>query len=425
MMIMTILTKKCDVQNGPNLGVCGVRGVWRQGGGSVKRVDAHLNGVTGYGNRMAQAGNNPGMTFRRATADKLPLAKPGEWVADQAVSILWMPGGRHVIDCAVDGKPTRLTIDVKEEVVAGLNDELAEMVKSSHAGKSAAPRADYGHNRSGPNSGKPLIFYWEEGRGIMLKIGWTRAATEAIRGGEWSYWSPQFRFSGDPDGVVELEGLSGISVGGLVNDPAFETMEPVTAAKILPGGDSSGTNKHEETNMNYTKIIGVLVALGALSQAQADADDGPALEAWIKQMKGDAEALRAEAEALRAEAGKARVAHAERLVSAAVQTGRLPDQAESRAFWQAALSNPDEAARTAAEKALGAQRPARVVPTPTGATAEKVQAGVVEGAVTTEQAAQAARGEKLKAMALRNMTAHPGMQYQAAWALAEAELAAE
>jgi hypothetical protein len=82
---------------------------------------------------------------------------------------------------------------------------------------------------AGNAAAKPLGFEWDDERGILLRVEWTKAGREAVEGGNYGYISPAFRLA---KGTGEILGLAGgVEVGSLVNDPAFERNECIAASR--------------------------------------------------------------------------------------------------------------------------------------------------------------------------------------------------
>jgi len=79
----------------------------------------------------------------------------------------------------------------------------------------------------------PRRFYWDNG--IRGEVEWTQAGRNALSGGDYSYFSPEF--------------LIDAKKGALFNTPAFQTIERVSA-------------QHEPSHKNMEPIMTILVAAG-------------------------------------------------------------------------------------------------------------------------------------------------------------------
>ena len=139
-----------------------------------------------------------------------------------------MPAGQHSICATVNGKPGRRLVTVDREACDRLQADLAEHLRASAAGEKARPMLMFDHT-AGNAAAKPLGFEWDDQRGILLRVEWTKAGREAVEGGNYGYISPAFRLA---RGTGEIMGLAGgVEVGSLVNDPAFERNECIAAAR--------------------------------------------------------------------------------------------------------------------------------------------------------------------------------------------------
>lgn len=139
-----------------------------------------------------------------------------------------MPAGQHSICATVNGKPGRRLVTVDREACDRLQADLSEHLRASAAGEKARPMLMFDHT-AGNAAAKPLGFEWDDERGILLRVEWTKAGRDAVEGGNYGYVSPAFRLA---KGTGEILGLAGgVEVGSLVNDPAFERNECIAAAR--------------------------------------------------------------------------------------------------------------------------------------------------------------------------------------------------
>ncbi|MBQ8238938.1 MAG: hypothetical protein IJZ39_12435 [Oscillospiraceae bacterium] len=143
-------------------------------------------------------------------------------------AVPFMPAGQHSICATVNGKPGRRLVTVDREACDRLQADLSEHLRASAAGEKARPMLMFDHT-AGNAAAKPLGFEWDDERGILLRVEWTKAGREAVEGGNYGYVSPAFRLA---KGTGEILGLAGgVEVGSLVNDPAFERNECIAAAR--------------------------------------------------------------------------------------------------------------------------------------------------------------------------------------------------
>lgn len=139
--------------------------------------------------------------------------------------IPFMPAGVHRITATVNGQPGLRRIVVNEQAAERLQADLEAALDESRAHRRARPAVYFDH-RPGPAAAYPRSFSWEEGRGVMLELErWSDFGRAAVEGGAYGYVSPVFRAdrsSGDVLGLVD-----GVEVASLVNDPAFERIDPI------------------------------------------------------------------------------------------------------------------------------------------------------------------------------------------------------
>jgi hypothetical protein len=133
----------------------------------------------------------------------------------------------HSICATVNGQPGKRTVTVDKAACERLQADLQEHLRASAAGEKARPMVMFDH-AAGSAAAKPLEFVWDDQRGILLRVEWTKAGKEAVEGGNYGYISPSFRLE---QGTGTIRGLApGIEVGSLVNDPAFEKNECIAAS---------------------------------------------------------------------------------------------------------------------------------------------------------------------------------------------------
>lgn len=164
-----------------------------------------------------------------------------------------MPAGEHVIHATINGEPGSARVFVDASACARLNADLAELWEASRRREHARPVLYFDH-KQGEAAAFPRRFVWEDERGILLEIAeWTAAGRAAVEGANYGYISPAFRLSREDGQVLGL--VPGVEVGSLVNDPAFERIDPIVdniaaskAAPLTPGVDivtSAHCNQHK------------------------------------------------------------------------------------------------------------------------------------------------------------------------------------
>lgn len=165
-----------------------------------------------------------------------------------------MPAGTSVIHASVNGKPGTREVHVDASTAERLQRDLVEKLEAAATGKKARPCGLFDH-KDGKACLLPKRFYWDDAKGVMLEAEWTQAGKAAVEGRDYSYWSPCFRLGRDGR-VVGLTG--GVEVGSLVNNPAFETIARIAAAKaevdepaddvVDVNGGARETHSEEEGN---------------------------------------------------------------------------------------------------------------------------------------------------------------------------------
>jgi hypothetical protein len=367
-------------------------------GGKI-RAAAKRHGIT-----LSENGNHNGRAQDHAEAMRIdcdvgyqiPLTAENEVPTE----IVYLPAGKQRIQPLINGKPSEseIEVEVDSNLVTKLQSDL-----DARLAKSPRPVADFDHSQRGPASFLPKKFEWRDGEGIICHVDWTDAGKSAVKGRNYSYFSPTFMLSSD--GKIAGLPQSG-AIGGLTNSPAFSSIKRIAAARVDPD-DEQGDDPDD--NMQ-NPVITQCVALGLIQ----DSDD---LEVAATQLATTVTALQARVEGAeaqladyRAREADAKKALAVEAVDAAIAEGRLPGKnIEIRTFWVNAMSaNPD-----GTKKALAA-----MVPNPALKTVITIKHGdtkrtaLAEGMNAGEQI-----GRLVNAMRIKN----PGLSYEDCYGLAEAE----
>ena len=254
-------------------------------------------------------------------------------------SIVYIPEGIHTIRPTVGGSPETITVkmepDQGEKIAAAFQTQLDSMLSQN-----VRPFMDFDH-KEGPASGLPKRFSYEKGKGLMLEVEWTGKGRKAIKGKDYSYFSPTFYKGEDgvPSGIPERGPL-----GSLVNSPAFRDIPRIAASEAKP-------DHHEPTKQAMSKLIFAALAINA-SAADAEADAVKAID----KLKTDHESVKAslasveqERDAMKAKVEAANKSRAESLVKAAVADGRIAPKDEDK---QTKFRDKIEAGDTFAEEIL-------------------------------------------------------------------------
>jgi hypothetical protein len=136
--------------------------------------------------------------------------------------IQWMPPGVHEV--WPDGFESPVTVNVQPEVARIANTQLQELRRVAAAGGGSWPFMDFNHE-DGEQSGEPLEFFWggndPKTGGVRLRVSWSHAGEQAIKGRSWRSFSPSWRMHKKNNAFLGI----GLNVGGLVNRPAFKSIQ--------------------------------------------------------------------------------------------------------------------------------------------------------------------------------------------------------
>ena len=191
---------------------------------SIKEAAATApNSEYGTFSQTMQAGRR---IRRRAieTAAERVCFSSATFVAAMPSDIEYMPEGFHEIEATVSGKPGRAKVNVSESVVSKLNRALSSLIAKAGQGQGSFPYVDFDH-KGGKSAAIPRRFFWKDG--VRLALEWTKAGKEAIEGKNYQYFSPELIINRETGEVVGL-GDAG-AIGGLVNTPAFQSIERISA----------------------------------------------------------------------------------------------------------------------------------------------------------------------------------------------------
>lgn len=259
-------------------------------------------------------------------------------------NIVYIPEGTHTIRPTVDGKAQTITIKMDpkkgERIAASFQSQL-EKIQAGNV----RPFMDFDH-KEGPASGLPKRFFYEKGKGLMLEVEWTGKGREAIKGKDYSYFSPTFykEDDGTPSGIPDRGPL-----GSLVNSPAFRDIPRIAAAEAKSQPDSNPMSKLILAALNINAAdsdaeSSAVAKIDAMKKQKAE------LEEKIKSMESEYGSMKKKAEAAEAKIAASNKARAESLVKAAVADGRiLPKDEETQSKFRERIESGD----TFAEEILG------------------------------------------------------------------------
>jgi hypothetical protein len=315
--------------------------------------------------------------------------------------IAFMPPGKQRIQPLINGKPaeTEIEVEVDSSLVAKLQSDL-----DARLAKAPRPVADFDHVQRGPASFLPKKFEWHDTDGIRLHVDWTDAGKSAVKGRNYSYFSPTFMIS--PDGKIAGLPQSG-AIGGLTNSPAFSSIKRIAAARVEP--DDANNDDDPDDNMT-NPVIAQCVALGLINDSDDMEVAATQLATTVTGLQARLEAAEAEAATYRAKEADTRQAQAVAVVDAAIAEGRLPGKnIEIRTFWVNAMSvNPE-----GTKKAIAA-----LVPNPALKTVITIKHGDTKRTALAE-GMNVAEQIQLKVSAMR--AKNPSLSIEDCYGLAEAE----
>jgi len=270
-----------------------------------------------------------------------------------AFSIVYLPEGTHQIEATINGKPAKRNVTVDERILASFQADLDRRMAEN-----VRPFAGFDH-KTGPASMIPTAFRYQAGVGLILDGELTEAGQTAIKGRNYSYWSPSYLMrNGVPVGLS-----ANGEIGSFVNDPAFRNIERIAAS-------------HTETTMDITETLAELglaeanqtaeeavaaakVSLATLRESASTVETVTAAHTSasqeIERFKGEIETVKAslttaqtELQAFRdKEAESVKAANAE-LIQAAVNRGAIPSKDEAtKSFWSKSLESDPTGAKAA------------------------------------------------------------------------------
>ncbi len=142
---------------------------------------------------------------------------------------------------------------------------------------------DYGHNSGGEAAGWVTSAEARQD-GLWLFVEWTKAAAQAIRNGEYRYFSPEYVGTWKHPQTQE-EFTDVVLGGGLTNRPFLKNIMPVNLSEI-EGQTDPQVGQHEGGGME--KFLERLRAALKLSE---DADEDAVFEALEKALQPDPEEI--------------------------------------------------------------------------------------------------------------------------------------
>lgn len=232
-------------------------------------------------------------------------------------NIQWMPPGRHTIHVSRNGKPVALEVLVDASGAEAVAKSF-DSIKSS----GRRPYIDFNHE-SREASAIVQSVYWggddPKTGGIRCKVEWTEAGAAAVKGKSYFSFSPTFFVSKDG----KITGTE-TDMGGLVNEPAFTNISPITG---------------KENNNIMNELMKALKEAGiTASESATESEAVSAVRAFASSQKTRTEALEARLTEANTKIEAAEKRRAESLVQAAVERGSIsPKDEKVQAFYVKAI----------------------------------------------------------------------------------------
>lgn len=268
-----------------------------------------------------------------ALAARAMLIEPAAGEAPQW--IMYMPGGVHTIHATRGEAPVEATILVDRDTAAVLQQSLESWLAAGRR-----PYIDLDHDHGGA-AGWVQEFAWrDDPPGVYARIEWSSRGREAVTGKVYRYFSPSFYASDDePARVIGAP----LDMGGLVNDPAFERIQPIWSRRW-------STHMTQEDVKEQLEVARKALA-SARERAASDTDATAAAQAL--------EAAQARVKELESALHTLHAERAEAAVRAAIDRGALPAADEAlHARWRSLLiSDPSASELLAKLPAHPAMRP--------------------------------------------------------------------
>lgn len=272
---------------------------------------------------MQQYSRRPAALAARAMLVEPSDGEPPEW-------IMYMPGGMHTIHASRGDEPVVATVMVDRDTAAVMQQSLASWLAAGRR-----PYIDLDHDHGGA-AGWVQAFEWrDDPPGVWVRVEWSSRGREAILGKVYRYFSPSFYASDEePARVIGAP----LDMGGLVNDPAFERIQPIWSKRM----SQTPTKDTKDTATLKEQLDAARAELAALKQ-RADANEDAATRQALEAAQNRVKELEAALEAAHAE-------RAEAALRAAIERGALPAADEAlHARWRRLLmSDPSAAALLAA-----------------------------------------------------------------------------
>lgn len=263
------------------------------------------------------------------SSESVVYAAASQTLGDPTDSIVFLPKGEWKINPSVNGKSDSVEVMVDEDTAKVLQESLETRLKDT-----IRPHASFDH-RPGPASFLPKAFKWDDERGVMLDVDWTKSGQEAITGRDYSYFSPTFLLRDKKVIGLPKDG----EIGSLTNNPAFRKIQRIAASADV------------EPRKDMSKISEKLVELKVISAQQAESGDEDFVVRAIDGLHGELvlahkanELLKTENTDLKLRVQATQEAEAAQLIEAAIMGGSFPakDVETIQFFKEQYLAHPEQ-----------------------------------------------------------------------------------
>ena len=294
----------------------------------MKRTNAQkTTQKTGQTNRPAVPQNQKAEVVDCATGFPIEIGEDGEI----PTAIMFMPAGNQKILPLINGTPAteEIELNIDSTVLDQLQRDLENRLK-----KNVRPTGEFDH-KPGPASFIPKRFEWRDGEGLFLEVDWTASGQKAVRGRDYSYFSPSFKMA---DGKIVGLPEKG-AIGALTNNPAFREIRRIAASENEPEPNTG----HQADDNQMNQILTQCVTLGLVTETADEVRATSQLVASITALNKRVEAAEAQVETYKKKEEDTRKESATAAVEAAIKEGRLPGKNERiKTFWvNAMLADPE------------------------------------------------------------------------------------
>src|SRR5215475_1619605 len=316
--------------------------------------------------------------------------------------IVFMPRGEWTINPKVDGQPKEVTVTVDETTAATLQSDFERRLTAP-----VRPTGGFDH-KPGKASFIPKGFLWDEAKGVILNVDWTRAGKDAIEGRDYSYFSPTFLLNnGKVAGLTERG-----EIGSLTNNPAFEQIERIAASS-----DPDDNDDPDDDKQTMNKVAEKLKSFELITAEQCEDQDAVVtavvtLHAELEAVQASNAALIQENTNLKLEAERIKGQEADGIIQAAIAEGKIGSQdKDSIGFFKAQLI----VSPATTKKVLAALPVNPVLKQVINVTAGNSKANMADGRSKARMVADMHNAVN------EILAANPGMTYTDAWAKAKRE----